>query len=97
MASITFTVPSVLNAGAGERKIPMEADSLSEAFAKAMETMGEKFGRRVLEADGSPRQLINVYINGKNAKFVGGMEASISDGDEVYILPAVAGGSAELS
>lgn len=97
MTSITFTVPSVLNAGAGERKIPIEADSLSEAFAKAVETMGEAFGRRVLEADGSPRQLINVYINGKNAKFVGGMEASISDGDEVYILPAVAGGSGELS
>ena len=97
MASITFTIPSVLNAGAGERKISMDADSLSEAFAKAVETMGEAFGRRVLEADGSPRQLINVYINGKNAKFVGGMEASISDGDEVYILPAVAGGSAELS
>ena len=97
MASITFTIPSVLNAGAGERKLSLEADSLSEAFAKAVETMGEAFGRRVLEADGSPRQLINVYINGKNAKFVGGMAAPISDGDEVYILPAVAGGSTELS
>ena len=97
MASITFTIPSVLNAGGGERKIAMDAASLPDAFAKAVEEMGEGFGRRVLEADGSPRQLINVYINGKNAKFTGGMEAPISNGDEIYILPAVAGGSAELS
>lgn len=90
-----FTVPSVLNAGGGEIKITMEADSLPDAFAKAVEKLGEGFGRKVLEADGSPRQLINVYINGKNAKFVGGMEAAISDGDEIYILPAVAGGSAD--
>ena len=46
--------------------------------------------------DGTPRSLINIYVNGKNARFSGGMNTAIKDGDEVYILPAVAGGS-ELS
>jgi adenylyltransferase/sulfurtransferase len=59
--------------------------------------MGDDFKRRVLEGDGTPRSLINIYINGKNAKFSEGMGTSLSDGDEVYILPAVAGGSDELS
>ena len=58
--------------------------------------MGEDFKRRVLNNDGTPRSLINIYINGKNAKFSSGMETSLKDGDEVYLLPAVAGGS-ELS
>ena len=58
--------------------------------------MGDEFKRRVLNDDGTPRSLINIYINGKNAKFSGGLDASLKDGDEVYILPAVAGGS-ELS
>jgi len=58
--------------------------------------MGDDFRRRVLNDDGSPRSLINIYINGKNAKFAGGLEASLKDGDDIYILPAVAGGS-ELS
>ena len=58
--------------------------------------MGDEFKRRVLNDDGTPRSLINIYINGKNAKFVGGLDALLKDGDEVYILPAVAGGS-ELS
>ena len=58
--------------------------------------MGDDFKRRVLEGDGTPRSLINIYINGKNAKFSDGMETVLKDGDEVYILPAVAGGSEEL-
>ena len=97
MTNITFTIPSVLNHGGGEKKIDISADSLSDAFAKISEIMGDGFKRRVLEGDGIPRSLINVYINGKNAKFSNGMETVLKDGDEVYILPAVAGGSEELS
>ena len=97
MANITFTIPSVLNQGGGEKKTEILADSLSDAFAKISDVMGDDFKRKVLENDGTPRSLINVYINGKNAKFSDGMETSLNDGDEVYILPAVAGGSDELS
>ena len=97
MAKIVFTIPSVLNQGGGEKKNEIYADSLHEAFSKIAEIMGDDFKRRVLESDGSPRSLINIYINGKNAKFSGGLTTSLNDGDEVYILPAVAGGSDELS
>jgi len=97
MADIVFTIPSVLNQGGGERKTDLSADSLQDAFAKISEAMGDDFRRLVLEADGRPRSLINVYVNGKNAKFSGGMEADLKDGDEIYILPAVAGGSQDLS
>ena len=97
MANITFTIPSVLNQGGGEKKTEISADSLQNAFAKISEIMGDDFKRRVLENDETPRSLINIYINGKNAKFTNGMETPLKDGDEVYILPAVAGGSEELS
>ena len=97
MANIIFTIPSVLNQGGGEKKIELSVDSLSNAFAKVSESMGDDFKRRVLENDGTPRSLINIYINGKNAKFSGGMDTVLNDGDEIYILPAVAGGSDELS
>ena len=97
MANITFTIPSVLNQGGGERKTEISADSLTSAFLKISEIMGDDFKRRVLEGDGTPRSLINIYINGKNAKFSDGMNTVLNNGDEVYILPAVAGGSTELS
>src|SRR5574338_710087 len=96
MANIKFTIPSVLNKGGGEKKIDLAATTLSEAFTKISEQLGDEFKRRVLNPDGSPRSLINIYINGKNMRFSGGMETSLKDGDEIYILPAVAGGS-ELS
>ena len=95
MTNITFTIPSVLNAGSGEKKIDVEANTLQDAFEKIANTMGDDFKRRVLNDDGTPRSLINIYINGKNAKFSSGLETQLNDGDEVYILPAVAGGSSE--
>ena len=93
MAKITFTIPSVLNQGGGEKKTEISANSLTDAFTKISESMGDDFKRRVLENDGTPRSLINIYINGKNAKFSDGMETILKDGDEIYILPAVPGGS----
>ncbi len=95
MPNITFTIPSVLNGGAGEKTTDIDANTLNDAFAKISETMGDDFKRRVLNEDGTPRSLINIYINGKNAKFSSGLDTTLNDGDEVSILPAVAGGSSE--
>jgi len=93
LPNITFTIPSVLNGGAGEKKTDLDADTLKDAFVKISETMGDDFKRRVLNEDGTPRSLINIYINGKNAKFSSGLDTALSDGDVINILPAVAGGS----
>lgn len=96
MAKVEFVVPSVLNKGQGEKKIPVEAGDLQEAFNKVSDQMGEDFRRRVFDLNGKPRSLINIYVNGKNMRFAGGMTTALKDGDSVYILPAVAGG-AELT
>ena len=97
MANLTFIIPSVLNTGGGEKKIQVDANTLGEAFEKISKEMGDDFARRVLNDDGTPRSLINIYINGKNAKFSGGINAVLNDNDEIYILPAVAGGSNDTS
>ena len=97
MAKVEFIIPSVLNKGAGEKKVSLEASNLDDAFTKISDQMGEHFKRRVLDLNGKPRALINIYINGKNMRFSSdGMATSLTDGDSVYILPAVAGG-AELT
>ena len=62
MATITFTIPSVLNGGGGEKKTDVSASTLNDAFAKISDTMGDDFKRRVLNDDGTPRSLINIYI-----------------------------------
>lgn len=96
MVQIEFVIPSVLNKGGGERKLPIEAESLSDAFQKVSETMGEDFKRRVFDLNGKPRSLINIYLNGKNVRFSSdGMATALNKDDTIYILPAVAGGGGE--
>ena len=94
MTKIEFILPSVLTKGTGEKKVSLDAISLEEAFEKVTGLMGEDFKRRVLDINGKPRSLINIYINGKNMRFNNdGMAAILKEGDSIYILPAVAGGS----
>lgn len=93
MVEIEFVIPSVLNKGGGERKLPIEAENLSDAFQKVSEKMGEDFKRKVFDLNGKPRSLINVYLNGKNIRFSSdGMATALNKDDTIYILPAVAGG-----
>jgi adenylyltransferase/sulfurtransferase len=93
MAKVEFVIPSVLNKGAGEKKVNVDASTLQDAINSVTSLFGEEFSRRVLDSNGKPRSLINIYVNGKNMRFTGGMGTSLNDGDQIVILPAVAGGS----
>src|SRR5215467_3302201 len=94
MAKVEFVIPSVLNKSNGERKISLDANDLSDAFTKITSEMGEEFQRRVFDIDSKPRALINIYLNGKNIRFsTDGLSTILKDGDSVFILPAVAGGT----
>jgi sulfur-carrier protein len=42
---------------------------------------------------GDLRRFVNVYINDEDVRFMGGLDAELSDGDQVVVLPAVAGGA----
>ena len=42
--------------------------------------------------DGDLRRFVNVYVGGEDIRFLDGLETAVEDGDEVTILPAVAGG-----
>jgi molybdopterin converting factor small subunit len=50
--------------------------------------------RLVEDKDGSVdlRRFVNVYVNDEDVRFLGGLQAPVSDGDQVVVLPAVAGG-----
>lgn len=93
MAKVEFVIPSVLNKGEGEKKVSVDANTLQDAISAITSIFGEEFSRRVLDSNGKPRSLINIYVNGKNMRFTGGMTTSLKDGDQVIILPAVAGGA----
>ena len=59
-----------------------------------LDALYEQFGelRERIADDGGLRRFVNVYIGGEDIRFLDGLETPVSDGDEVTILPAVAGG-----
>ncbi len=93
MAKVEFVVPSVLNRGQGETKVGVDAGTLSDAVSALISKLGDDFANRILDSSGKPKSLINIYVNGKNMRFTGGMTTSLKEGDQIVILPAVAGGS----
>ena len=42
--------------------------------------------------NGELRRFVNVYVNDEDVRFTGGLDTPVGDGDEVVVLPAVAGG-----
>lgn len=86
-------------------KIPAQLRSVtggeSEAVVDEASTVGEVLDglydrfdglkERIAE-DGDLRRFVNVYVSGEDIRFQDGLETPISEGDEVTILPAVAGG-----
>jgi molybdopterin synthase sulfur carrier subunit len=47
---------------------------------------------RICDEGGELRRFVNIYVNGEDVRFLSGLETSVSSGDEVSIVPAVAGG-----
>lgn len=47
---------------------------------------------RILDESGQLRRFVNVYVNGEDVRFMDGLATAVKDGDELSIVPAVAGG-----
>ena len=47
---------------------------------------------RLCDADGSVRRFVNIYLNGDDIRFLNNLETGVKDGDELSIVPAIAGG-----
>jgi molybdopterin synthase sulfur carrier subunit len=45
-----------------------------------------------VDEDGEMRYFVNIYLNGEDVRFLQGLATSIQSGDEISIVPAVAGG-----
>jgi MoaD family protein len=89
--AIDVRVPTILRTyTGGERAVTARGDSLSDLIEDLDENHpGIKAG--LLEGE-DLRRFINVYVNDEDVRFTGGLQTSVSDGDAVVILPAVAGG-----
>ena len=75
----------------GQAKIEMQSSNLGELVEK-LDSEYPGFKDRLVDENGDLRYFVNIYLNGEDVRFMEGLETSTSEGDEVSIVPAVAGG-----
>lgn len=75
----------------GQSKIEIDTATLGE-MVEQLETSYPGFKDRLVDENGDMRYFVNIYVNGEDARFLQGLATSIKSGDEVSIVPAVAGG-----
>ena len=75
----------------GQDKVEIEASNLGEIIDR-LESDYPGFKERLLDESGELRYFVNIYINGEDVRFLQGTDTSTKSGDEVSIVPAVAGG-----
>jgi molybdopterin synthase sulfur carrier subunit len=90
--SVKVRIPTPL------RKLTNELDIVSidggtlGAAIDGLETTYPGLKERICDEQGEIRRFVNIYINGEDVRFLSGLETSLKAGDEVSIVPAVAGG-----
>ena len=58
-----------------------------------IESLFPGISERLFDKDGKLHHFVNIYINGEDVQFLQGLDTGVNEGDEVSIVPAVAGGS----
>lgn len=89
--AVTVKIPTQLRvATGGQSEVEVTGTTVGEALDAVFDAHTEL--RERITQDGSLRRFVNVYVSGEDIRFEQGLETAIKDGDEVTILPAVAGG-----
>jgi molybdopterin synthase sulfur carrier subunit len=90
--TVVVKIPAQLrNLTGNEAEAEVEGSSVGEA----LDALYERFDglRERITEDGELRRFVNVYVGGEDIRFGEGLDTPVGDGDEITILPAVAGGA----
>jgi molybdopterin converting factor small subunit len=91
MAVQVLIPPALQTLTSGEASVSLEANSIDGLLA-ALEERFPGFGGRICDESGKLRRFLNLYVNSEDIRFLDNQATALADGDEVSIVPAVAGG-----
>jgi len=94
--AVEVRIPTILRSLTGEQKAVTAEGATLSAVIDDLEANHPGIKGRLVEAgpgDGvGLRRFVNVYVDDEDVRFIGGLDAEVTDGDQVVVLPAVAGG-----
>ena len=91
----TVWIPTVLRPQVGgQKQLELGGSSVGEV----VETLVGQFPSlrgQLLTDEGELNRFVNVYVNGQDVRYLAGLDTPVAPADEVRLLPAMAGGSAD--
>jgi molybdopterin synthase sulfur carrier subunit len=89
--AIEVRIPTILRTyTGGEKAVEASGSTLSELIDD-LESNHPGLKDRLIDGE-DLRRFVNLYVNDEDVRFTGGLGTELSDGDQVVVLPAVAGG-----
>jgi molybdopterin converting factor small subunit len=86
-------LPSVLRANAdGERAVEVSGATIGDAV-QSLVGRHPGLASQLLTPDGELHRFVNVYLNGRDVRYLAGLDTPVDERDEIRLLPAIAGGS----
>ena len=90
--SIVVRIPTPLRKMTnGQAKVEVDSAVLGDLVEK-LDSEFPGFKDRLVDEEGELRYFVNIYLNGEDVRFMDGLKTATADGDEISIVPAVAGG-----
>jgi sulfur-carrier protein len=90
--SVKVRIPTPLRGLTGEKDVVAGEEGTLGVCIESLETVYPGIKERICDETGELRRFVNVYINGEDVRFMDGLSSALKAGDEVSIVPAVAGG-----
>jgi molybdopterin synthase sulfur carrier subunit len=89
---ITVRIPTPLRKLTNnEELVEVSASNVSGAITQ-LQSRYPGIKERLLDENGSVRRFVNVYVNEEDIRFLQNQQTALKDGDEISIIPAIAGG-----
>ena len=88
---VAVRLPTVLRpAAGGNSTVTANGSTIGEVLADLVQTFPSMAGQ-VLTEEGTLHKFVNVYVNDDDVRYLDQLDTKVADGDEISILPAVAG------
>lgn len=90
--SVKIRIPSPLRTYTqGAEVVETESGTVAEVLA-ALKAGASGIETRLFKSEGQLNRFVNVYVNDEDIRFLQNLSTPVKDGDEVSIVPAIAGG-----
>jgi molybdopterin converting factor small subunit len=87
----TLFLPAILAKLADSKQLQVSGDTVGELVSDVA-TRFPALAPRLRDSNGEPYPFVTFYLNDEDIRFHGGFGAKVSDGDELTVVPAIAGG-----